>query len=160
VVSRYGCPVQLLLSTFGFSFASALIPILNVEVYLGAVGTKTTVAEAFALALVASAGQTLGKIIWYAAARRSVDSAWVQKRLDRPKVRPVYDRWTERTEGRPWYAAAVLFVAASVGIPPLLIMAVIAGALHMKFSVFVLSCFVGRFVRFYFIVAGVAFVMG
>jgi membrane protein YqaA with SNARE-associated domain len=149
--------VKLLLSTFGFSFASALIPILNVEVYLSAVGTQTNVAAALGLSLVASAGQTLGKIIWYVVARRSIDSHWVQKKLDKPKVRPVYDRWQARTEGRPWYAAGILFAAASLGIPPLLILSVIAGSLKMRFSVFVVSCFVGRTLRFYFILAGVSF---
>jgi membrane protein YqaA with SNARE-associated domain len=150
--------VELILSTFAFSFASALIPVLNIEVYLGAVGTRTSIAEALGLSLVAAAGATLGKIVWYVVARRSVDSAWVQRRLDRPKVRETYDRWEERVRGRPWYAAGVLFAAASIGIPPLLVMAVLAGSLHMRFWVFVLSCFVGRALRFYFILAGVALV--
>ena len=85
--------VKLFLSTFGFSFASALFPLLNAEVYLGAVGTQSTVAAALVLSLVAAAGATLGKVVWYVAARRSVDSGWVQKKLDRPKVREAYDRW-------------------------------------------------------------------
>jgi len=150
--------VRLLLSTFGFSFASALIPVLNVEVYLGAVGTQTSLAAALGLSVVASVGQTLGKIVWYFAAKRSIDSEWVQKKLERPKVRESYDRLEERTRGRPWYAAAILFAAASIGVPPLLVMAVLAGSLHMRFWVFVVSCFVGRTLRFYFILAGVAFV--
>jgi len=149
--------VKLLLSTFGFGFASALIPILNVEVYLGAVGTQTSMAAALGLSVVASVGQTLGKIVWYLAARRSIDSDWVQKKLDRPKVRETYERLEERTQGRPWYAAGILFAAASIGVPPLLVMAVLAGSLHMRFWVFVASCFVGRTLRFYFILAGVAF---
>ena len=152
--------MKLLLSTFGFSFASALLPILNAEVYLGAVGTQSSVPAALALALVAAAGATLGKIVWYVVARRSVDTDWVQKKLDRPKVRENYDKWEERTRGRPWYAAGVLFVSSSVGLPPLLITAVLAGSLHMRFSVFLLGCFLGRALRFYVILAGVAFVVG
>ncbi len=147
----------LLWSTFGFAFASALIPVLNAEVYLGAVGSQTSVAASLGLSLVAALGQTLGKVIWYVVARRSVESASVRKKLDRPKVREAYDRWEARMRGRPWYAAGILFGAASVGIPPLLIMAVLAGSLHMRFWVFALSCFVGRAMRFYFILAGVAF---
>lgn len=151
--------MKLLLSTFGFSFASALIPVLNAEVYLGAVGTQTSVAAALALSLMASLGQTLGKLVWYVVARRSIDSAWVQKKLDRPKVRETYDRWEERTRGRPWYAAGILFAAASIGVPPLLVMAVLAGSLHMNLWVFTLSTFVGRFLRFYLILAGVSFLV-
>ena len=150
--------MKLLLSTFGFSFASALFPLLNAEVYLGAVGTQSTVAAALLLSLVAAAGATFGKIVWYVAARRSIDSGWVQKKLDRPKVREAYDRWEERTRGRPWYAAGVLFASSSLGLPPLLITAALAGSLHMRFWVFVVSCFVGRALRFYVILAGVAWV--
>jgi len=155
VTGRFGL-VKLLLSTFGFSFASALLPLLNAEVYLGAVGTQTTVAASLALALVAAAGATLGKVVWYVVGKRSVDSTWVKKKLDQPKVRESYDRWEERTRGRPWYSAGVLFVSSSLGLPPLLVIAVLAGSLHMRLSVFVLSCFVGRAVRFYAILAGVA----
>ena len=133
---------------------------LNVEVYLGAVGTQTKVAAAVGLSLVAALGQTAGKVVWYVAAKRSMDSDWVQRKLDKPKIREAYERWEERTRGRPWYAAGVLFASASVGLPPLLIMAVIAGSLHMRLGVFLASTFVGRFLRFYLILAGVAFVSG
>jgi len=149
--------VKLLLSTFGFGFGSALLPILNIEVYLGAIGTQTSTATIFGLSVAAAFGQTLGKIVWYVAARRSIDSAWMQSKLDKPKVRETFDRWEERTNGRPGYAAGILFAAASIGVPPLLVMAVIAGSLHMRFWVFAISCFVGRTMRFYLLLAGVAF---
>jgi membrane protein YqaA with SNARE-associated domain len=152
--------VTLLLTTFWFSVGSALIPILNVEVYLGAIATQTGQAAALGLSLVAALGQTVGKIVWYVGTRKSFESDWVQKRLDRPKVRTTYDKWHLQAEGRPWYAAGVLFLSSSVGLPPLLIMAAVAGALRMNFWVFVGSVFVGRFLRFYLIIAGVAFVTG
>lgn len=152
--------MTLLLTTFWFSVGSALIPILNVEVYLGAIATQTGQAAALGLSLVAALGQTVGKIVWYVGTRKSFESDWVQRRLDRPKVRSTYDKWHLQAEGRPWYAAGVLFLSSSVGLPPLLIMAAVAGALRMNFWVFVGSVFVGRFLRFYLIMAGVSFVVG
>ena len=149
--------MELLWSTFAFGLGSALLPLLNIEIYLGAIGTQTSTAAVLGLALAASAGQTLGKIVWYVVARRSIDSTWMQAKLDKRKVRETFDRWEERSNGRPWYAAGILFASASIGVPPLLVMAVIAGSLHMRFWIFVLSCFVGRTLRFYFLLAGVAF---
>ena len=39
-------------------------------------------------------------------------------------------------QGRPWYGGEVLFAAALGGIPPLLVMAAVAGALKMPYWVF------------------------
>eukprot|EP01032_Pedospumella_encystans_P002549 gene2549-3000_t len=55
--------------TFGVSIASALFPLINMEVILG--GMAATVGgHAFTLAAIAGAGQTVGKIVWYEATRR------------------------------------------------------------------------------------------
>jgi membrane protein YqaA with SNARE-associated domain len=58
-------------------------------------------------------------------------------------------------EGRPVYAGAVMFVAASVGIPPLLVMAAVAGMLKMPMWVFLPTVFVGRSIRFGLLFLGV-----
>ncbi|QLQ09066.1 MAG: VTT domain-containing protein [Nocardioidaceae bacterium] len=148
--------MNLVFSTFLFAFGSAVLPILNAEVYLGAVATRIDPGEAALLAIVASAGQTLGKIIWYAGARWFTERPWMQRKLGNPKVQPSFDKWQKRVEGRPWYGAAVLLCSAALGFPPLLIMAVLAGSLRMRFDVFVASCFVGRAIRFYLLLAGVS----
>lgn len=148
--------MNLLLSTFFFAFGSAVLPVLNAEVYLGAIGTQIHPGQAAALAIAAAAGQTLGKIVWYAGARWFTERPWMQRKLSHPKVRPIFVKWQQRVEGRPWYGAAVLLCSAALGFPPLLVMAVLAGSLRMRFDVFVASCFVGRAVRFYFLLAGVS----
>lgn len=150
----------LCLATFLYSVASALIPLLNEEVYLGALGTRTSVSATLGLSVAAGAGQTVGKLVWYGAARWSMESRWVQRQLAKPKVRSSYDAWMERTRDRAWYAAAVVFLAASVGLPPLLVMAVIAGSLRMRIGVFALACLVGRTARFLAILAGVSWAFG
>jgi membrane protein YqaA with SNARE-associated domain len=112
-------------------------------------------AAAIALGVAAGLGATIGKIIWYEVARRGVESRWVQKKLSKPKTRASYDKWSDRMQGRPWYAGAVMFVSSLVGLPPLLVMAVVAGALRMPMWVFVPTVLAGRCVRFTLLFLGV-----
>ena len=153
----------LLLTTFVVAVGSALLPFINIEVYLGGVAGAPGVADVqgfggVVIAVVASAGQTVGKIVWYEIARRGIDTEWAQKKLDAPKLRANFEKWTARIQGRPWYAGGIIFLAASAGIPPLLVMAVVAGALKMPLWVFVPTVLVGRAVRFYLILVGVDFI--
>ncbi|MEO9323569.1 hypothetical protein ABFT23_08775 [Nocardioides sp. C4-1] len=144
------------LTMFGVSILSALVPFLPMEGVIIATATAAPgVPKAVALGIAAGAGATVGKIVWYELARRGSDSAWAQKKLSSPKVKAGYERWTARMEGRPVYAGAVMFVAASVGIPPLLAMAAVAGLLRMPMWVFVPTVFVGRSIRFGLLFLGV-----
>jgi membrane protein YqaA with SNARE-associated domain len=146
------------LSTFAFSIASALLPFLPMEAYiLGAGATKAGTATAISLGIAAGAGATVGKIVWYEVARRGSTSKWAQKQLSKPKIKNGYERWVGRMQGRPWYAAAVIFVAASVGLPPLLAMAAVAGLLKMPLWVFIPTVLVGRSIRFTLLFLGVDF---
>lgn len=145
--------MELVLGTLAFSFGSALLPFLNVELYLAGVGIAG--GGALAIAFVAAVGQLFGKLIWYEVARRGVDSDWAQKKLSRPKVRASYDRWAERLSERPWYAALILFAAASIGLPPLLVMSAVAGALKVPMWVFIPMVLIGRTLRFWAILVGV-----
>ncbi len=146
----------LLLTTFGVSVASALLPLINIELYLAGISAVGS-GEAVGLGIVAGAGQSIGKIFWYELAKRSIDSKRIQKRLSAPKTRRAYDRWVGAMQGRPWYGGAVLFAAALAGIPPLLVMAAVAGALKMPYWVFLPTIFVGRALRFYLVLVGVGF---
>lgn len=148
------------LSTFAFSIASALLPFLPIEVYiLGAGASEPGVPAAISLGIAAGAGATIGKIIWYEAARRGIDSEWAQKKLAKPKVKASYEKWLGRMQGRPVYAAAIMFVAASAGIPPLLAMAAVGGLLKMPMWTFVPTVFVGRTIRFTLLFLGVDFAL-
>lgn len=154
----------LLLTTFAVALGSALLPLINIEIYLGGLSGASGVADvggwgALVVALVAAAGQTAGKVVWYEVARRGVDTDWARKKMSAPKVQATYARWAARIEGRPWYAGLIIFIAASAGIPPLLIMAAVAGALKMPLWVFVPTVLVGRAVRFYLIIVGVDFLL-
>lgn len=142
--------MTLLLASFGISVASALIPLINIEAYvIGISSSGVGSAAAVTLSLACGAGQSAGKLVWYEVTRRGVDSDWAQRRLAHPKVRASYERWVHRMDGRPWYGGAVLLAASLVGLPPLLVMAAVAGALKMPMWVFLPTIFVGRTVRFW-----------
>lgn len=141
--------VLLWLSMFGLSIASALLPFLPIEaVILGYAAAEPGVPTSISLGIAAGAGATVGKVVWYQLAQLGVGSEWGQKKLSSPKVKASFERWSARMEGRPVYAGAVMFVAASVGLPPLLAMAAVAGMLKMPMWVFVPTVFVGRSLRF------------
>lgn len=146
------------LTTFAFSTVSALLPFLPIEAYIvGVSATGPGVAQSIWLGVAAGGGATVGKLVWYEVARRGVDTPWAQRKLAKPKVKAGYEKWVGRTQGRPWYAAGVMFIAASVGIPPLLVMAAVGGILRMSLWVYVPTVFVGRTLRFALLFLGVDF---
>jgi membrane protein YqaA with SNARE-associated domain len=148
--------MSLVLTTLGLGLASALIPLINIEIYLNGLVAAGRVdsGQWVAVALASGVGQTCGKIIWYEVAARSMESAWVQKKLTQDKWKLSYEKWHLRIVGRPWYAGSIIFAAAFLGVPPLLVLAVVAGSLRMPRWVFIPTVLVGRVLRFYLILAG------
>lgn len=148
------------LTTFAFSFVSAMVPFLPIEIYiLGAATEADTTVEAWAFGFAAGAGATVGKILWYEAARRSIDSPWVQKKLMKPKTRAAFERWTARMEGRPVFSVGIMFVSAAAGVPPLLAMAAVAGLLKMPRWLYIPTVLAGRTLRFGLLFLGVDFAL-
>lgn len=136
-----------LLSTFGVAVASALLPLINIEVYLGAVATGRLGAT-WPLAAVAALGQMVGKVAYYFLGRSSLDWAWVRRRTESPRFQAQLETWRHRIGDRPVIGGLVVFAAASVGLPPLAIVSILAGSLRISFPVFLVVGFVGRLLRF------------
>jgi membrane protein YqaA with SNARE-associated domain len=137
------------LAAAGFGLASALVPVLNAEAYLavsGVAAPATAVLVACALAL----GQTLGKVALYEAARhggaRAVGHRGARHRRPRFGV-GLASRLTELLR-RPWLGGVTVFVSASVGVPPLAVVSVLAGGAGVHRLVFVVGCLLGRTGRF------------
>lgn len=152
--------MSLALWTFGVSIASALFPLINMEVILGGMAATVGGNHALTLASAAGLGQTLGKIVWYEASRRSIETDWVQKKLSGEKIRASFERWQQRMDGRPLFSGTIMFISAFAGLPPLLVMAAVAGALRMRMLVFLPTIFVGRTLRFWLVLAGVESLLG
>lgn len=149
-----------LLVTFATCLLSAVFPLVNSEAYIVAVSLATDSSSLWLLAFVAGAGQTAGKFIWYEAARRAMDWPWVSKKLDKPDTQALLIRWRARFAAKPWLWSSVLFLSASVGLPPLLILAVVAGQLQVSRVWFGVTVLLGRTLRFAAILGGLDAVTG
>ena len=152
--------MKLVIGTFLFSVASALVPILNVEAYLAAVALEARNLSVWELAAVGAAGQTVGKVLWYLAGIHSLKIRWIRQKMETEKWQLSYARWHERIVGRPVLAGAITFASAVSGFPPLAVIAVLAGTLRMNFAVFLGTVFVGRTIRFWLVLAGVGLFFG
>lgn len=146
--------MTLLAATFGFGVLSAVVPVANIEAFLGAAAV-TSGAPWWLLVLVATFGQMLGKVGFYLLGRESLQWAWIRRRVERAEGRRWLARLTRATEQRPWTSWAAVGVSAVVGIPPFAIVSVLAGQVRLSLTAFVVIGSAGRFVRFAAIVLGV-----
>ena len=133
--------VLLVLGTFGYCVASAMIPLFHAEAYLLAVSALAPSHMAVPLVLAATSGQMLGKAGMYGVGRGAVRVPW-----ERTK------RWIERAEAwcreRPKVGGPLIFVSAATGFPPFYVLSVAAGMVRAPFGVFCTLGFLGRLVRF------------
>lgn len=134
------------LTTFGVAIASAVIPVINIEIYLLGAAALAPGAMAIPLVLAATAGQMMGKVVVYFACTGAIKlpGRWLQARLDTMNA---------RIQEKPHLGNALVFVSASVGLPPFFVVTMAAGAARMNLLSFVLVGFVGRLIRFAVIVA-------
>jgi membrane protein YqaA with SNARE-associated domain len=123
--------------TFAIAAMSSLVPIVLVEVFLIAVAGS---ASAPLLVACAAAGNLVGKLPIYAAAR-AAGTLRVSQRL---RV------WIERWSDTP---RLVLAASAVFGLPPFSIMATAAGVLAIRTRAFCAIVFCGRALRFAIVLA-------
>ncbi len=148
-----------ILATLGVAIASAMIPLINLEAYLGALAVTGHAGEGAAglwlIAFVAALGQTVGKVIFYELGRSSLQWGWVRRHIETPKRQQALARWQAKVDDNRLGAGLLVFASASAGIPPLLVIAVIAGQLRVNRAVFVVNVLIGRTLRFAAVLFGV-----
>ena len=145
-----------LLTLLALGFASALVPIVNIEAYLAIRAAVAGTGSAWLLALAAAVGQMLGKLIWYRIGASSLGWGWVRRRVEKPKARARLELWRARTHERPVLAGTLVLVSAYSGLPPFAVLAVVAGQLRMGLVRFLTLGLVGRWLRFVTVLGGVA----
>ncbi|GAB3489323.1 VTT domain-containing protein [Nocardiopsis coralliicola] len=143
-----------ILLAFAAGAVSGLVPVLNIEVYLLGAAVITDDAALVATALSAAAGQTAGKLAYYAVGRGALDVSWLRRQSERPagKWRERAARWREQGEARPVWSAGLLASSSLISIPPLMVVCVLAGAVRMPVWVFTAVTAATRFLRFLAIV--------
>jgi membrane protein YqaA with SNARE-associated domain len=128
-------------SCFGLSIASALLPWLNAEVVLlSYAALLRTPSELLALTLLVTGGQIAGKCVLYWFGLKAVRLTSRHQHL--------VERWRARLAGRRLYSVALVFASSAIGIPPLYITTLAAGAVRMAFSLFIGAAAAGRVLRF------------
>ena len=156
---------------------SAVTPFLPVEDYVIGLAVTHSAGVAVAGAVAAAVGQTVGKVLLFTTARGAASSRWLERLRERgakeaaeitaaeeageePPGGPVtralrpLGRWLKRVNaaciallsGR--WGPGVVLLSGAVGIPPLLAIAFYAGTSKMTLRAFVVTCLLGRTIRF------------
>ncbi len=135
------------LSLLAVAFVSAFLPVLNIETYVVVVAASGQLPP-LVVALAAAVGQVGGKLLWYEAGRSSDRWPWLQRRLARPAVSTRLDRWAAWVAEHPRWTVLVLLTSAGAGLPPFMVISIVAGRLRVPVLLFVVTALVGRFMRF------------
>jgi membrane protein YqaA with SNARE-associated domain len=146
--------VQDLLAMLLWSFTSALVPLVNLEAYLGVRGSVGGMDNVWLLGFVAGFGQMVGKLVWYYLGASSLSWGWVRRRIDKPKAQARLETWRARTHDRPVVAGTLVLASAFSGFPPFAILAVLAGQLRMSLPLFFFLGLAGRWLRFTAVLGG------
>jgi membrane protein YqaA with SNARE-associated domain len=146
--------VEDFLAVLGVAFLSALVPLVNIEAYLGVRGAVAGVDSLWWLGFAAALGQMVGKVVWYYLGASSLSWAWVQRRIETPKAQARLALWRQRTDERPVVAGGLVFLSALSGFPPFAIVAVVAGQLRMHVWLFFALGLLGRWGRFALVLGG------
>jgi membrane protein YqaA with SNARE-associated domain len=128
--------------------ASALLPIVNAEAYALLAAARTHGVVAMAVVLALATGQTIGKLVLFQAARRG--SGRLHTRLCR-RGGGRTARWHDRVCGlmtRRRTGLPTVMASAAVGLPPLALVSLVAGASAQRRWEFGTVCLVGRTARF------------
>jgi len=131
-----------------FSFATGLVPLLSVEIFLLAVGTLTHDPwQLLGVTVLTALGQLLSKLLLYASGR-GVLPAKLHDRLLRARGLLHLLRLRDRVATYKGSTGWLLFVSAVVGLPPSYLYSIVCGMIGMSVPLFSLLSGVGFLLRF------------
>lgn len=138
---------------FVAALVSAVVPVLNIELYLVGAVVTTGDGALTAMALAAAAGQTLGKLPYYYAGRGSLSTPWLRRRAATPgKWAARAEAWRLRAEEKPAWGAGLVAVSSLMSVPPFMVVSVLAGVVRINVLLFVGITFLTRAARFLLVV--------
>jgi membrane protein YqaA with SNARE-associated domain len=137
LISKFG----LHLATFIVCLISGFVPIVNAEIYLITVSSFSAKTEIFFLIFISTSGQMIAKSILFLSGRGILNIPFhkYEKKIENAKEK--FKKWENRS-------FLFIFLSASSGFPPFYVVSVLSGMLKLNFKWFVISGFLGRFVRF------------
>jgi membrane protein YqaA with SNARE-associated domain len=131
----------------GVGLASALIPVVNAELAVSTAGLTMSMQLAVAVSIALAVGQTLGKILLFEAARKGAQVRAAKKKKKEKPTPPWQQRLLKSLDGR-WQANGVVLMSAGIGLPPLALVSIAAGAVQSRRMDFAICCLAGRTARF------------
>jgi hypothetical protein len=137
-------------ASLAVGLASALIPLINAELYVLSVAVTAPLAGLLVGVAGLAVGQAIGKLAWFCAGRGGSARLAAMVRKRRAERADWPGRWSRmlRFLARRPTAAALVGVSASTGLPPLAVVSVAAGASPLRPREFLALCLGGRCVRF------------
>ncbi len=140
-----------LLATFGLfggacviGFVAGMFPLVSIELFLIGVSTwaAPTTGSIALIVVLAAVGHQIAKTICFFAGVGALELPTGKMRARIDRTRAYIDRWNKAPR-------FVMFLASTIGLPPLYVLAFLAGPLmHMRFRTFTLICFGGRLGRY------------
>lgn len=130
---------------FVVALVSGVFPLVNSELALIGIAIHgTTMPQLLVLAVIVAIGQTVTHTTLYLSARGiatlgATRRAKLHARIERARV--AVARWGDKS-------LLLLFASATLGLPPMMLVAIVAGALGIRLRTFVLIGLAGRALRF------------
>ena len=127
---------------------SALLPIVSAEAYALVAAVRTRGVGSVAVVMALAVGQTIGKLLLFQSARQG--SGRLKARLRR-RGEGRAARWHDRVSGlmtRRRTGLPTVLASATVGVPPLALVSLAAGASEQRRWEFGTICLIGRSARF------------
>jgi len=134
------------LSAFFGCALGSVIPVINTEILVLGIAAATPSHVNWPVILMATAGTMVGKMVLYMAGRGALKL--------RIRGRAKVDAFLDEMERRQGVTGSLLFVSASVGMPPFYIVTVASGAMRLAVSRFLALGFTGRLLRYAVLVFG------
>jgi membrane protein YqaA with SNARE-associated domain len=144
--------VEWIALTLGVCLISALVPVVNAELFLVGLMTQQPQLPWWLVGLAAAVGQLTGKLVFYYAGRGALR---LPARLRRKSDSGRGGRWSARLarfqqncQDRPVWTAGMLLASAGIGLPPFAATSFVAGVARVFVGTFVVTGLAGRFARF------------
>jgi membrane protein YqaA with SNARE-associated domain len=157
----------------GVAFGSALVPLINIEIFVLALVTREPGMPCLLLGAVVAIAQVSGKLFYYLAARGSLHLPKFMHREPKPlterrirwqqrtkRMRGWVERLTEKCHRHPRWMAGTYGVSSIVGMPPFMATTILAGLARMSMAAFLATGMIGRFIRFSLLAASPALLSG
>lgn len=134
------------LTTFGVAVLSAVIPVVNIEIYL--LGASALAGREMVIPLIVAGtlGQVIGKIALYYAGTGAL-------KIPGKRLQAALQKMNTQMQERPRMGGALVFASATLGLPPYYLVTLAAGAAKMNLPMFLGVSLVGRLIRFAIVVA-------